>query len=219
MYLRCLAGDRPRSWLQWLPWAEYCYNSSYPSALRATPFEVVYGRAPPTLLQYQPGAARVQAVDVQLRSRDEFLAEIKERLLLAQDIMKNQYDKKHRALDFAVGEWAWLRLHHRSAAGITSVHSSKLTQRFYGPHKVLERVGEVAYRLQLPEKAKIHDVFHVGLLKKFEGVPPQATVPLPVLHHGRVLPSLSAVLCAWLNRGSWELLVHWLGRPAADATW
>jgi hypothetical protein len=29
MYLRCLAGDRPRSWLQWLPWAEFCYNSSY----------------------------------------------------------------------------------------------------------------------------------------------------------------------------------------------
>jgi hypothetical protein len=50
MYLRCLAGDRPRSWLQWLPWAEYCFNTSYQSALRATPFEVVYGRPPPSLL-------------------------------------------------------------------------------------------------------------------------------------------------------------------------
>jgi hypothetical protein len=43
MYLRCLAGDRPRSWLQWLPWAEFCYNSSYQSSLRTTPFQVVYG--------------------------------------------------------------------------------------------------------------------------------------------------------------------------------
>ena len=63
MYLRCLAGDRPRSWLQWLPWAEYCFNTSYQSALRATPFEVVYGRAPPALVSYTPGSARVAAVD------------------------------------------------------------------------------------------------------------------------------------------------------------
>ena len=42
MYLRCVTGDRPRAWVDWLAWAEYCYNTSYHSALRATPFEVVY---------------------------------------------------------------------------------------------------------------------------------------------------------------------------------
>ena len=66
VYLRCLAGDRPRSWLRWLPWAEYCFNTSYQSALRTTPFQVVYGREPPTLASYQPGLARVVAVDKQL---------------------------------------------------------------------------------------------------------------------------------------------------------
>jgi hypothetical protein len=44
MYLRYVTGDRPRAWVDWLAWAEYCYNTSYHSALRATPFEVVYGR-------------------------------------------------------------------------------------------------------------------------------------------------------------------------------
>jgi hypothetical protein len=53
VYLRCLASDRPRSWLRWLPWAEYCYNTSYQSALKATPFEVVYNRAPPQMLPYR----------------------------------------------------------------------------------------------------------------------------------------------------------------------
>lgn len=38
MYLRCIMGDRPRSWLKWLPWAEYCYNKSYHSALKTSPF-------------------------------------------------------------------------------------------------------------------------------------------------------------------------------------
>lgn len=63
MYLRCLDGDRPRSWLQWLPWAEYCYNTSYQTAIQCSPFRVVYGRDPPSLLAYQPGVAKVAAVD------------------------------------------------------------------------------------------------------------------------------------------------------------
>lgn len=51
MYLRCLCGDRVQSWPQWLAWAEFCYNSSYHSAIQATPFEVVYGRPAPSLIQ------------------------------------------------------------------------------------------------------------------------------------------------------------------------
>ncbi|WVZ70688.1 hypothetical protein U9M48_019331 [Paspalum notatum var. saurae] len=141
----------PRSWLQWLPWAEYCYNTSYQSSLRATPFRFVYGREPPSLLQYQLGTARVAAVDRQLQDRDLFLAEIRERLLLAQDTMKLQSDKKQRDLSFTVGDWVWLRLHHRTASAITAAGHSKLGPRFYGPYEVIERIGEVAYHLKLPE--------------------------------------------------------------------
>jgi hypothetical protein len=46
IYLHYLAGDRPQSWLHWLPWAEYCYNTSYQTALQAMPCQVVYGWAP-----------------------------------------------------------------------------------------------------------------------------------------------------------------------------
>jgi hypothetical protein len=73
MYLICLAGDRPRSWLKWLPWAEFCYNSSYQTALHTTPFQVVYGRPPPLLIKHQGGTSRIQAVDEPLKERDEFL--------------------------------------------------------------------------------------------------------------------------------------------------
>jgi hypothetical protein len=53
-------------------------------------------------------------------------------------------------------------------------------------------VGAVAYRLQLPEGSRIHDVFHVGVLKPFHGEPPSTTPPLPPLQHGRVLTFRSA---------------------------
>lgn len=93
MYLHCLSCDRPKQWLQWLPWAEFCYISSFQTALKTTPFKVVYGRDPSSLLSYEPGTARVAAMDRQLRDRDEFLDEIRERLLQAQDCMKQHHDK------------------------------------------------------------------------------------------------------------------------------
>ena len=49
MYLRCITRDRQRQWLQWLPWAEYCYNTSYHSTLKDPRFRGVYGRVPPSL--------------------------------------------------------------------------------------------------------------------------------------------------------------------------
>jgi hypothetical protein len=97
--------------------------------------------------------------------------------------MKAQSNSKHRALEFAIGDWVWLRLHHRTAAGITPIKSSKLSPHFYGMYKVVEHIGNVAYHLQLPSKAKIHNVLHVALLKKIEGTPPEAVVPLLVIQH------------------------------------
>jgi hypothetical protein len=47
MYLHCLAGDQPREWLHWLPWAKYCYNTSFQSSIQTSLFHVVYGRDPP----------------------------------------------------------------------------------------------------------------------------------------------------------------------------
>jgi len=219
VYLRCLARNRPRSWLRWLPWTEFIYNSSFQTALRATPFEVVYGRPPPSMASYQPGVARVMALDRQLQDSYAFLQEIRERLLYAQDHMKHYYDQGHRDMVLEVGDWAWLHLHHRSAACIVDKNDGKLAPRFYGPYQVLERVGSVAYRLQLPARAKIHNVFHVVFLKKHQGVPPAAPIPLPLVVHGRVIPTPASVKRARLNRGVWELSVHWVGRDASDSTW
>jgi hypothetical protein len=118
VYLPYLAGDRPKNWLRWLSWAEYCYNTSYQSTLKTTPFEVVYGRAPPTLLSYQSEIFKVAAVDRQLQERDLFLSEIRDRLLHAQQLMKRNFDGQHRNIEFQVGDWVWLRLHHRAATSI-----------------------------------------------------------------------------------------------------
>jgi len=64
---------------------EYCYNTAFHNALRASPLMVVYGRPPPDLLPYAPGRAQTELVGVLFTDRDEFLQEVRSRLLQAQD--------------------------------------------------------------------------------------------------------------------------------------
>lgn len=103
-------GDAPREWLNWLPWVEYCYNTSFHTGLKATPFQIVYGRDPPRLVDYTKGSSRVEAVDVALEQRDELISMARDRLLAAQQRMKLTYDKHHRQVDFSVGDWVWLKI-------------------------------------------------------------------------------------------------------------
>ena len=219
MYLRCLTGDRPRDWLRWLPWAEYIFNTAFQSSLRDTTFRVVYGRDPPSLRSYEQGATRVPAVARTLEERVEFLADIRHRLEQAQAVQKHHYDRLHRDIDIQVGEWVLLRLRQRPTASMPDSSAGKLKPRFYGPYRVVERINAVAVRLALPPQARLHDVFHVGLLKKFHGAPPQEPPALPPVRHGAVIPEPEQAVKMRLLRGVRQVLIRWRGASPASATW
>lgn len=110
MYLRCLTRDHPRQWLQWLPWAEYIFNTAYQTSLWDTPFHAIYDCDPPSIRSYETGERRAAAVAKTMEERDEFPADICARLEQAQAVQKRFYDKGHRHVSYQVGDWALLRL-------------------------------------------------------------------------------------------------------------
>jgi hypothetical protein len=91
---------------------------------------------------------------------------------------------------------------HRPTQSLVPGIPKKLGPKYVRPFQVLEHVGQVACRLQLPEDARIHDVFHVSVLEPFIG-PPLTTIPVLLpLQHGRPLQQPECVLRSSLRRGS-----------------
>ena len=106
-----------------------------------------------------------------VRETTEKVALIRQRLLTAQSRQKSYADRRRRPLEFEVGDHVFLKVTPRR--GVTRFgRGGKLAPRFIGPFDVIERIGEVAYRLALPPQiAGVHDVFHVSMLRKYEPDP------------------------------------------------
>jgi hypothetical protein len=107
-YLRCFASERQNQWAQWLPLIEWWYNTSYHTTTRMTPFEVVYGQNPPSILSYIPGVSKVQAVDQTLTVCEAILHTLKENLVMAHNRMKKQADQGCSEHQFVEGDQVFL---------------------------------------------------------------------------------------------------------------
>ena len=141
--------------------AEFAYNNAKNASTNHTPFELNCG--------YYPWMSYEKKVDSRSKSKltDKLLAELREMMIVcqenlhhAQELQKRVHDKGIKPRSYAPGGKIWLNSKY-----IKTKWNRKLEANFFGPFRVLHPVKKQAYKLKLPRKWKIHDVFHVSLLE------------------------------------------------------
>ena len=142
--------------------AEFAYNNAKNSSTGHTPFELNCG--------YHPRVSFEEDTDPRSRSKsaDELSAELRdlmtvcqENLHYAQELQKQAHDKGVKPRSYAPGDKVWLNSKY-----IKIKRNRKLEAKFFRPFRVLHPVGKQAYKLELPKRWRIHDVFHMSLLEQ-----------------------------------------------------
>jgi hypothetical protein len=189
------------------------------------PFEMLYGRRCQTPLFWnETGEQKVFGPDI-LEEVEKQVHMVKENLHVAQSRQKSYADHRRRELSFEMGDFVYLKVSPMRGLRRFKVRG-KLTPRFIGPFKILEKRGEVAYQLELPSQlSDVHDVFHVSQLKKCLLVPKEQ-IPMEDLdakedlsyqeHPIRILETSEKV--TW-NKKIKMYKVQWSHHTEDEATW
>ncbi|TYK06486.1 ty3-gypsy retroelement transposase [Cucumis melo var. makuwa] len=134
---------------------------------------------------------------------------------MAQEKMKKNADLKRRAVDFQVGDMVFLKLRTYRQVSLRRKCNEKLSPKYFGPYKILEKYRPVAYKLELPSTAAIHSVFHVSQLKKALGNHTQVQSIEPYLTETHEWMTQLEVYGYKKNPNTmdWEVLISWKGLP------
>ncbi|GJX28484.1 retrotransposable element Tf2 [Tanacetum coccineum] len=224
-YLRCMTSEQPKQWLKWLSLAEWWYNTNFHTSIHTTPYEAVYGKPPPVHIPYIGGESKVDLVDKTLSEREEAVEALKFHINRAQSRMKSHADKGRTDRKFDCGDWVFLKLQPHRQVSLRQGKQNKFLPKFFGPFKVIQRIGEVAYKLDLPSNSHIHNVFHVSQLRKCRHPnPDQTSGTLPPCDSSGVflvepLTILDRRMAKKGNGMEIYVLVQWTNGTIEDATW
>ncbi|MCO5598966.1 hypothetical protein L7F22_053065 [Adiantum nelumboides] len=147
--LKCYVSEHKITWEHYLPLVEYAHNNIGHTSTRKVPFEIVErGKKVPPILQ-------------------------------TKDKIFDAADRHRRELVFSLGDWVLLRFEKARSRKMKGKERlfPKLGMPYHGPFQVCDKISDVAYRLKLPEAWKIHNAFHVSLLRLFVGDVPKDMGP------------------------------------------
>ena len=161
-YLQAFVNFEQNDWAKLLPMTEFAYNNAKNSSTGHMPFKLNCGYHSRMLYEEEVNSYS------QSKSVDKLSAELRELMIVcwenlhhAQELQKQGHNKEVKPSSYAPGDKVWLNSKY-----IRTERNRKLETKFFGPFRVLYPVGKQAYKLELPKKWRIHDVFHVLLLEQ-----------------------------------------------------
>ena len=223
--LRCLLTDVSdlTRWKDFLPTMEIVVNSLPNRSTGYSPFFLMYGYHPVLPVELLKGdeSTKVETLAKYLERTQEVWRHAQAQMKKVVAIQKSYYDRKHRDVQYTVGDFVLLSTQNLRLKGIPQ----KLQRKFCGPYKIVEKIGTQAYRLKLPDTWRIHPMFHISVLKQWRESAVQP-VPGEVELEDADRPEYFEVetILRWrwsskTRRRHREFLVLWQGYPAEDAEW
>lgn len=164
-YLRVFANDKQTAWAKQLPMVEYAYMNSWHSSIRTTPFFLMYEYHPEIRKEVKDNSLeeKVPAANNRIRKLQASQDKAAERLNAAVAAQTKQYNKTHKPQSYKVGNLVMLATKNLKQKR----PSKKLSYKFVGPFRIVDKVGAQAYRLLLPSKYCIHNTFYISLLEPY----------------------------------------------------
>ncbi|KAI3802153.1 hypothetical protein L1987_30280 [Smallanthus sonchifolius] len=164
--LRACVIDFGGNWDSHLSLIEFSYNNSYHTSINMAPFEALYGRKCRSPICWNEiGEAQITGPELIQETSDKII-QIRDNIRVARSRQKSYVDKRRKPLEFQVGDLVLLKVSPWKGV-IRFGKKGKLAPRYVGPFKILERIGKVSYKLELPPSlGNVHPTFHISNLKK-----------------------------------------------------
>jgi hypothetical protein len=159
--LRCLIKKNPREWEAILPLAEFAFNASINRTTQSSPFEVVYGLQPAGVADLLslplPTKSNLKALDM-VQHMQQVHKAVQQKIQEANAKYKARVDQSRRQLLFEEGDLVWVYLPKERQPGGPY---SKLQDHKIGPCKILQKLNDNAYKVELPSHLQTSNSFNV----------------------------------------------------------
>ena len=204
---------------------EFSYNNSYQSTIGMAPYEALYGRKCRSPVHWDEVGEKKLLGPNMIQEMTEAVTQIRQRMQTAQSRQKSYADQRRRMLEFTIEDQVFLKV--SPMKGIMRFgKKGKLSPRYIGPFHITERIGDVAYKLDLPgSMSQVHNVFHVSMLRKYIANPSHILKNQPIelkedlSYEERPIEILLREVKQLRNKTIPLVKVLWRNQSTEEATW
>ena len=211
-YLRAYTSEDQMVWARLLPLAQFAYNNSRNHTTQLSPNRLLHGFDCEIRIDVADNVTegRIPAAKDRVEKLHKLRQELRLRLVKAQERMAAYYNARHVPKQFKIGDLVKLSTKN------LKLKCRKLSPRWIGPFRVLERIGGQAYRLALPTKyARLHPVLPIQLLEDYHRRHDDAELmTMPDLEDPQDEWDVEEVRDKRRIKGTIHYLVKWAGWPS-----